>query len=264
MHAPSSLMSGSIPNNFEATIADNHLQALCANAHNAQDLFLKMKRVQHFYNMEKAQLAQQRTHFLERLRQMLGEQYLLRPSAQQETELKMNRIEEQMEHCLHQLQWKCNRLIIQLQMMNQRTKRRRNLPPEAVAILREWFDCHNENPYPSEAEKGQLARRATAASMNQVQISLQQVTTWFVNARARYPWGKPASPVALAGRPMIAAGPVQPGQLHSMGLMALPAPAPPSGTSHPQSNATAWSLATVPAAVSESTTGRVEKRASPW
>ena len=55
------------------------------------------------------------------------------------------------------------------------TKRQHNVPPEAVAILCEWFDSHNDNPYPSEAEKADLARTATAASMHEVQISLQQV-----------------------------------------------------------------------------------------
>lgn len=47
-----------------------------------------------------------------------------------------------------------------------------------------------------------------------------QVTTWFADARMRNSWrGKPASPEALAVRPMIAARHVQPGECHTSGCV---------------------------------------------
>lgn len=56
-------------------------------------------------------------------------------------------------------------------------RRRRNLPPRATAILREWFDDHRHNPYPSDEMKAELAAKAG--------IRVQQVSNWFSNTRNR-------------------------------------------------------------------------------
>eukprot|EP00041_Stephanoeca_diplocostata_P042136 m.1646911 g.1646911 ORF g.1646911 m.1646911 type:complete len:240 (+) comp73566_c0_seq1:2-721(+) len=56
-------------------------------------------------------------------------------------------------------------------------RRRRNLRPHATSVLEEWFTKHRTNPYPSEMEKDQLAKRAL--------ISVKQVNNWFSNKRNR-------------------------------------------------------------------------------
>jgi hypothetical protein len=58
-----------------------------------------------------------------------------------------------------------------------RFARMRNLPPSAVAILRDWVMAHLDQPYPSDAEKAELAARA--------KITKKQVRHWLTNARKR-------------------------------------------------------------------------------
>lgn len=45
-------------------------------------------------------------------------------------------------------------------------------------LLRSWFSCHLDHPYPSEEEKASLAQRSG--------LSRTQVTDWFSNARRRH------------------------------------------------------------------------------
>ena len=56
--------------------------------------------------------------------------------------------------------------------------RRLTLSTDSRRILKEWFDAHEENPYPTPLEKHVLA---AAASM-----SIKQVNDWFTNHRKRY------------------------------------------------------------------------------
>ncbi|KAF3033626.1 hypothetical protein E8E12_003200 [Didymella heteroderae] len=58
-------------------------------------------------------------------------------------------------------------------------KRRGNLPKEATNILKEWFAANRASPYPSEDQKIELCRLT--------QLSLNQVSNWFINARRRAP-----------------------------------------------------------------------------
>ncbi|KAF2014495.1 hypothetical protein BU24DRAFT_215756 [Aaosphaeria arxii CBS 175.79] len=58
-------------------------------------------------------------------------------------------------------------------------KRRGNLPKEATGILKAWFQAHRDSPYPGEEEKLQLCA--------QTQLTLNQVSNWFINARRRAP-----------------------------------------------------------------------------
>ncbi|XP_071109109.1 uncharacterized protein [Haliotis cracherodii] len=51
------------------------------------------------------------------------------------------------------------------------------LTPAAKKILTDWYDSHQENPYPTEEEKDELADIA--------QISSAQVKSWFANKRSR-------------------------------------------------------------------------------
>ncbi|KAI8149631.1 Homeodomain-like protein, partial [Fennellomyces sp. T-0311] len=56
-------------------------------------------------------------------------------------------------------------------------RRRGNLPKAVTAILREWLSRHKKHPYPTEDEKAALAR--------QTNLTLNQISNWFINARRR-------------------------------------------------------------------------------
>ncbi|KAJ9645810.1 homeodomain super [Coniosporium tulheliwenetii] len=58
-------------------------------------------------------------------------------------------------------------------------KRRGNLPKDATAILKQWYDEHRASPYPTEDQKQML--------VHQTQLTLNQVSNWFINARRRTP-----------------------------------------------------------------------------
>ncbi|KAL0240101.1 hypothetical protein GEMRC1_010208 [Eukaryota sp. GEM-RC1] len=53
----------------------------------------------------------------------------------------------------------------------------RHLPPNANTVLSQWWDLHVDNPYPSEADKQQLAETGG--------LSVVQVNYWFSNRRMR-------------------------------------------------------------------------------
>ena len=56
--------------------------------------------------------------------------------------------------------------------------RRFSLGADARRILKEWVDDHIDDPYPSVAEKQQLAAEAN--------LSIKQVNDWFTNYRKRH------------------------------------------------------------------------------
>lgn len=56
-------------------------------------------------------------------------------------------------------------------------KRRPNFPKSVVASLESWLHSHQNNPYPSTAEKLELCQ--------ELNLSLKQVNDWFINARRR-------------------------------------------------------------------------------
>ncbi|PSN72540.1 hypothetical protein BS50DRAFT_570012 [Corynespora cassiicola Philippines] len=58
-------------------------------------------------------------------------------------------------------------------------KRRGNLPKESTTILKQWFAAHRDSPYPTEDEKLHLCQ--------QTNLTLNQVSNWFINARRRAP-----------------------------------------------------------------------------
>jgi len=64
---------------------------------------------------------------------------------------------------------------------SEKKERRRNrgvnLPRKAVRRLKEFLLDHFDNPYPSEAQKGRLAK--------ELDLEVVQVNTWFINARMR-------------------------------------------------------------------------------
>ncbi|KAJ6236015.1 homeobox protein homothorax [Anaeramoeba flamelloides] len=56
-------------------------------------------------------------------------------------------------------------------------KSRPNFSKPVVKILKEWFDCHTEHPFPTKTEKNIL--------VEDTQLTLKQVNNWFINARRR-------------------------------------------------------------------------------
>jgi hypothetical protein len=56
-------------------------------------------------------------------------------------------------------------------------KRRGNLPKDATATFRKWFDDHHDHPYPTDEEKRILAAETGTA--------ISQITNWFINHRKR-------------------------------------------------------------------------------
>lgn len=69
-------------------------------------------------------------------------------------------------------------------------KRRGNLPKEATATFRRWFQEHYDHPYPTEEEKRALSRETGTG--------VAQITNWFINHRKRV-W-KPNLPQGHPGR----------------------------------------------------------------
>eukprot|EP00937_MAST-01D_sp_MAST-1D-sp2_P002654 g2654.t1 len=57
------------------------------------------------------------------------------------------------------------------------TAKRALLPSDAKGALQEWFDDHADHPFPTDAQKLQLAQ--------QCGITKEQVSVWFGNRRAR-------------------------------------------------------------------------------
>jgi hypothetical protein len=67
----------------------------------------------------------------------------------------------------------------QLENLTMKPKRRRgNLPKSTTALLKEWLAQHKKHPYPTEEEKHLLA--------SETNLSLQQISNWFINARRRH------------------------------------------------------------------------------
>ncbi|EKX42373.1 hypothetical protein GUITHDRAFT_46005, partial [Guillardia theta CCMP2712] len=52
-----------------------------------------------------------------------------------------------------------------------------NLPSQSVSVLKEWMRNNIKRPYPTDQDKVELAALAN--------ITTQQVSNWFVNARKR-------------------------------------------------------------------------------
>ena len=58
-----------------------------------------------------------------------------------------------------------------------RRQKRTKLSAKATNALKKWFCEHKENPYPTLSEKRTIAK--------DIDISVEQLSTWFINARAR-------------------------------------------------------------------------------
>jgi len=56
-------------------------------------------------------------------------------------------------------------------------RKRGNLPKHVTDILRQWFDEHENHPYPTEEEKQMLLMKTG--------LAMSQISNWFINARRR-------------------------------------------------------------------------------
>ncbi|KAK3104379.1 hypothetical protein FSP39_000634 [Pinctada imbricata] len=74
---------------------------------------------------------------------------------------------------------KISDLEVQDQMNREKSRQRHNQPLnlKAVSIMTGWYESHLENPYPTKAEKEEMARQGG--------ITLTQVKSWFANKRNR-------------------------------------------------------------------------------
>lgn len=102
--------------------------------------------------------------------------------------------EQERNHIRSRYLSECNRLIARLQSTvktkgakstlktnpwsTKRFQRRKNLSNASRQVLLNWLQKHVEHPHPTEEEKTVLAKRAN--------VSVEQVSNWFVNARVRY------------------------------------------------------------------------------
>ena len=71
--------------------------------------------------------------------------------------------------------------ILELKGQFLRQKKSGKLPKSATSILKDWWDCHIEWPYPSEAEKKKFRYQSA--------LSPTQINNWFINQRKRH-WHK--------------------------------------------------------------------------
>lgn len=60
---------------------------------------------------------------------------------------------------------------------SKKKRRRGNLPKDVTAVLKEWLKEHSGHPYPTDEEKKSLVEKT--------QLSLNQISNWFINARRR-------------------------------------------------------------------------------
>ncbi|OAL01059.1 hypothetical protein IQ06DRAFT_136706 [Phaeosphaeriaceae sp. SRC1lsM3a] len=72
-------------------------------------------------------------------------------------------------------------------------KRRGNLPKDATNLLKSWFANHRSQPYPTEDQKIELCQRTN--------LTMNQVSNWFINARRRAPQKEAREREANGGPP---------------------------------------------------------------
>ena len=67
---------------------------------------------------------------------------------------------------------------ISSEILSGAAKVRPNHPPEQKKMLKDWFEQHRSEPYPTQEEKIQLSQETG--------LTLIQINDWFINARRRY------------------------------------------------------------------------------
>jgi len=110
---------------------------------------------------------------------LLKEQNMVRPITEQE----MNRMKciIQKKFSSLQVQLKqsvCESVMILRSRFLDARRKRRNFSKNSTEVLNQYFYQHLSNPYPSEEEKEELAKKCA--------ITVSQVSNWFGNKRIRY------------------------------------------------------------------------------
>lgn len=162
---------------FDLIVEDATLQAefrQMAALNNA-----RVVQLEAFYNTQSAAILTQRSDAMARV-QSRG-----LPVEQQEQELKyVHRYYDRQQHHLttrvsKSLQLLKASLPLELAQPGGTTKKNKSrlLCPKAVRLMSDWYDRHQENPYPTDEEKQELAEKGG--------VSVSQVKAWFANKRNR-------------------------------------------------------------------------------
>ncbi|KAK3086503.1 hypothetical protein FSP39_019322 [Pinctada imbricata] len=145
----------------------------------------KVQELQSFYNTQLAQIETQRLDAVAKVTVTNFESYTQYQSEMNSVQAYHDR---QRMHLTNRVTGSLQLLKIAMPRDSQVTTttqkpRSRSLNAKATALMMEWFEKHIENPYPSDAEKEELARAGG--------ISVPQVKAWFANRRNRTSNTKP-------------------------------------------------------------------------
>jgi len=144
-----------------------------------EEFLYKLEQLKDKYNEELEKLNRVCSEFCSRMFNLLREQSTLRPLSDQETQMKLNAIQQKFDYVKNQLRQNvCNAIVALEKQYNHQRKKRRALPKKAAESLSNWFFEHLNDPYPSEEEKSILAAQGG--------LTITQVNNWFGNKRIRY------------------------------------------------------------------------------
>jgi len=127
-------------------------------------------------------LADERYNALQENEQLQVSKFKAMPSSALDLafQTEFTKIENESIHRRTYIEQVSSHAIQKLRLECRPTRKRRNLPPVATKILTDWYNQHNQHPYPSDPEKLILAKQAN--------IKVVQVNNWFSNRRNRK-WG---------------------------------------------------------------------------
>merc|ERR1719259_262384 len=197
------------------------------------DYRAKLGQIRQIYHQELEKYEQACNEFTTHVMNLLREQSRTRPITPKEIDRMVQIIHKKFSSIQMQLkQSTCEAVMILRSRFLDARRRRRNFSKESSEILNEYFYSNLSNPYPSEEEKEELARKCG--------LTVLQVSNWFGNKRIRYKKnigkaqeeanlyaakkaaGEGASPYSMSGTP----GPLMsppPGDDSSMGYGGMPA-----------------------------------------
>uniref|UniRef100_A0A7E4W7P6 Homeobox domain-containing protein n=1 Tax=Panagrellus redivivus TaxID=6233 RepID=A0A7E4W7P6_PANRE len=111
--------------------------------------------------------------------QLLKQHSRVRPISSEDVDKWINALKKKFHNVEMQLkQTTCEEVMSWKARFLDARRKRRNFSKQATEILQQYFNEHLSNPYPSEADKEELARRCN--------IKVNQVSNWFGNKRIRY------------------------------------------------------------------------------
>uniref|UniRef100_A0A914CX56 Homeobox domain-containing protein n=1 Tax=Acrobeloides nanus TaxID=290746 RepID=A0A914CX56_9BILA len=139
----------------------------------------KFVQVRQTYQKEMQNYEQHCNEFTSHVHALLRDQKQIRPISENEIENVVETIKKKFSGIQkHLKQSTCENVMLLKNRFFDARRKRRNFNRQATEILNGYFESHVSNPYPSDAEKEELAR--------QCQITVSQVSNWFGNKRIRY------------------------------------------------------------------------------